>query len=330
MATASCTLAWKRRSAFGLAGLVFLSCQVVFVPFRSAKVPSRTARSSGSSATAAPVLTYIGVNTFSLHIGDKRLLVDPLLVGSLIFAGQTWAYKGSRRKEALDAAAALDPRDVRNLFDAVLLSQGLPDHAHPETLKAMDRRVPIIANPSAAKICRQLGFEQVRIMSPGDSMQLGEHLKITALPGSVVGPPWQEPENGWVFSDLREGGLSVGTEPHGNFLGPRLGTSFKMLPQAPPGVTIDALLIPLTRTDIAGYPLVNGVPEALETLKQLQPVPRFVLPLNNTDIDSSGALTSAMSEEGSSKQFLEELRNDPQLAAVRLLETFPGRPISIE
>lgn len=290
----------------------------------------RTALRAHSQAAPAspPVLVYVGINTFTLDIAGQRLLVDPLLVGDLVFAGQAWAYSGSRREEALAAAAAVDVKNVRSDFDAIVLSQGLPDHAHPQTLREIDRRMLILASPSAGPVCQRLGFENVRVLAPGASLVLGEFCRITAVPGSVVGPPWQDPENGWVFEDTRPGGLAVGTEPHGNFLGPLLGTSFKRVPRAPP-VRVDALLIPLTRTAIAGYPLVNGVPEALDTLRRLRPTPRFVLPLKNSEIDSAGALAGALAEEGSVAELQDQLLTDPRLRDVRVLDTIPGQPTQI-
>lgn len=82
--------------------------------------------------------------------------------------------------------------------------------------------MPIIANPSAAEATKQLGF-QPSVLQPGEllgkkirefshakatrkesiehqllrSLTLGD-LQISAVPGSVVGPPWQDPENGYV------------------------------------------------------------------------------------------------------------------------------------
>lgn len=69
----------------------------------------------------------------------------------------------------------------------------------------------IIANPSAARVTEELGFTP-NVIQPGQhlgsSPQLGcgkwlrsltmGTLRISAIPGSVVGPPWQAPENGYV------------------------------------------------------------------------------------------------------------------------------------
>ncbi|CAK9105889.1 Uncharacterized protein SCF082_LOCUS49344 [Durusdinium trenchii] len=210
--------------------------------------------------------------------------MDPLLVGKLVFWGQSWAFRGSRRYEFLT------PEDVRESFDAIVITQSLDDHCHRPTLERIDRRMPIITNPSAAKTVQRLGY-QPSTLRPGESLMLG-HLCISAIPGSVVGPPWQDPENGYVFTDTRRGGWSIGTEPHGNFFGPALGTSFKRLPSAP-RQPLDALILPLRAQQISGYRLVNGVQEAADTLEALDPVPRFLLPLPNAEIDASGVAFEA-------------------------------------
>ncbi|CAE7940331.1 unnamed protein product, partial [Symbiodinium necroappetens] len=119
------------------------------------------------------------------EIGEQRLLIDPLLVGSLVFFGQRWAFRGRSRAEAVPK-----PEDVAESFDAIVLTQGLDDHTHRPTLEQVDRRMPIIANPSAASVVRAMGFQDVSVLRPDESLSRGS-LRLTAVPGSVVGPPWQ-------------------------------------------------------------------------------------------------------------------------------------------
>lgn len=247
-----------------LAGGKHESAVIASRPSSLSDAYTQAAALSSSSADAAgveladvtgnaetPSLTYFGINTFSLDIGGKRLLVDPLLVGDLVFFGQEWAFRGERSAAAKAAAASLEPEAVAQNFDAIVLTQGLDDHSHRPTLKRIKRQVPIIASPTAAVVVKGLGFETVTVLRPGESSNLGPHLRITAVPGSVVGPPWQDPENGYVFTDERPGGLSLGAEPHGNFLGPALGTSFKCLPKPPP-LRVDALLLPFAAQRLSG------------------------------------------------------------------------------
>lgn len=312
-----------------LAGILVLH-KVAFAfvaPNRSSRV-QRKATETLAAVAEAPVLTYFGVNSYGLEIGGRRLLVDPLLADELVFFGQRWAFVGGRKKETQEAAM-LTPEKVEEEFDAVILSQGLEDHAHIPTLKRIGRRTPIIASPKAAEVAKSLGFVSVTTLEPGQSLQLGPHFRLTAIPGSVVGPPWEEPENGWVFTDLRPGGLALGAEPHGNFLGPALGTSFRLLPKAPP-LRVDALLLPLRAQDIAGYRLVNGPEEAVKTLEALEPIPRFVLPLRNGEIDAKGVLASALQEKGSVEEFQVMVKGRPKLQGLRVLDVQPGQPVRLE
>lgn len=274
----------------------------------------------------APEFTYYGVNTFSLNIGEKKILVDPLLVGDLTFFGQNWAYAGSKRDDARSVQP--EPRAVYDTFDVVVLTQGLEDHAHLPTLRSIDKRMQIVASPNAAKVAEGLGFRSVKALEHEKSVNIGKYLRVTAVPGSVVGPPWDEPENGFVFSDMRPGGRSIGIEPHGNFLGPLLGTSLKLLPRAPK-VSVDALIMPLTAQSIGGYPLVNGIPEAIKTLQALRPVPKFVLPLNNGNIDANGPLAAALKEEGTVDEFKQQISQHPRLSKIQVLDVTPGRAVRV-
>eukprot|EP00438_Fugacium_kawagutii_P030358 Skav223241 [mRNA] locus=scaffold2231:417828:420287:+ [translate_table: standard] len=213
------------------------------------------------------------------------------ILKSEVFWGQRWAFRGERR----EPANSILPEDVFEHFDAIVITQGLDDHCHRPTLERVDRRMPIIATPSAAKAIQQLGF-QASVLQPGESLMLGK-LRVSAVPGSVVGPPWQDPENGYVFTDTRPGGLSIGTEPHGNLLGPALGTSISEEKK-----------------------LVNGVREAADTLEALDPVPRFLLPLRNGEIDASGFLAEQLQEDGGVAGFAELQRGRPKLRHVELLD----------
>mmetsp|Transcript_52794 Transcript_52794/g.98878 ORF Transcript_52794/g.98878 Transcript_52794/m.98878 type:complete len:326 (+) Transcript_52794:37-1014(+) len=316
---------WKRL----VAGLLLLWC--LCYGCSSAFLGERGSTSLRRSAVAhdkkpgsdSPALTYFGINCFGLEIAGQRLLIDPLLVGSLVFFGQRWAFRGRRQRQ--DGPR---PEDVSKQFDAIVLTQGLDDHCHRPTLEMVDRRVPVIANPSAAEKVQAMGFQDVSVLRPEESLSRG-HLRITAVPGSVVGPPWQDPENGYVFADERPEGLSIGLEPHGNFLGPALGTSFQRLPMAP-ATPVDALVLPLTSQELAGYRLVNGVEDAANTLEALDPMPRFLLPLRNGELDAEGVLAENLLQEGGLDEFRRLQQQRPRLREVELLDVTPGQRVAVK
>jgi hypothetical protein len=41
------------------------------------------------------------------------------------------------------------------------MPQGLDDHAHRPTLKQLDKALPVVCSPTAAEVCRELGFKTV-------------------------------------------------------------------------------------------------------------------------------------------------------------------------
>ena len=73
-------------------------------------------------------LTWLDSNTWLIEIGGKRILLDPWLVGSLVFGNLDWLFKGLRRNE----------RPITENIDLIVLSQGIEDHTHPRTLKQLD------------------------------------------------------------------------------------------------------------------------------------------------------------------------------------------------
>lgn len=125
-------------------------------------------------------LTWLDSNSWLLEIGGKRILIDPWLVGSLIFSNLEWLFKGSRSQN----------RPIPDNIDLILLSQGLEDHAHPPTLKQLDHSIKVVASPNAAKVVQQLGYTQVTVLPHGESFTLNNQIEIKAFPGSPLAPLW--------------------------------------------------------------------------------------------------------------------------------------------
>jgi Predicted Zn-dependent hydrolases of the beta-lactamase fold len=122
--------------------------------------------------------TWLDSNSWLLEIGGKQILIDPWLVGALTFGNQNWLFKGERQK----------PRPIPENIDLILLSQGLEDHAHPETLKQLNKNIPVVGSPSAAKLVQELGYTQVRALEHGATYCLENQVEIKSLPGSPIGP----------------------------------------------------------------------------------------------------------------------------------------------
>ncbi|NET37913.1 MAG: MBL fold metallo-hydrolase [Cyanothece sp. SIO1E1] len=147
-------------------------------------------------------LTWLDSNTWLLEISGQKIIIDPWLIGPLVFGNLPWFFRGERPQ----------PRPIPQNIDLILLSQGLVDHAHPETLQQMDRNIPVVGSTSAAKVVQELGYTQVMSLAHGETFTLNQAVEIKAVPGSPVGPGVVE--NGYVLKHLRQG-ATVYYEPHG-------------------------------------------------------------------------------------------------------------------
>ncbi|NEP46614.1 MAG: MBL fold metallo-hydrolase [Okeania sp. SIO2H7] len=231
-------------------------------------------------------LTWLDSNTWLIELANKRVLVDPWLVGPLVFGNLNWLFKGKRRT----------PRPIPQNIDLIVLSQGLEDHAHPPTLKQLDKNIPVVASPNAAKVVRELGFVQITTLPHGETFILDKAIEIRALPGAPIGPFLQE--NAYIFKDLATG-RSVYYEPHG-YPSPRLEEF------AP----VDAVITPVVSLTLPVLgPLINGADGALKGAKLLQP--QVILPTAaGGDVEFEGLLLSLLREKGSVEELKSELEKN--------------------
>jgi L-ascorbate metabolism protein UlaG (beta-lactamase superfamily) len=232
-------------------------------------------------------LTWFDSNSWLLELGGRRILLDPWLTGPLMFGNAEWFFKGEH------PAPIAPPQDL----DAILLSQGLEDHAHRPTLELFARSVPVIGSPSAAAVARELGFETVVALAHGDRHCLGGTVEIVATVGAPVGPGALE--NGYVVRAIAsptgpgagEAGPSVYYEPHGYHpanlaeLGP-----------------IDVTLSPLLDLCIGFLPILRGGKTALELAKRVRP--QVMVPTAAAgEVRYSGLLVKALRQGGTIEGF---------------------------
>lgn len=223
-------------------------------------------------------VTWLDSNSWLITLGGQRILLDPWLVGELVFGQQPWLFKGEHSQS----------RPLPEAIDLILLSQGLEDHAHPPTLKALDRAIPVVGSPSAAKVAESLGYSQVTALDHGETFSLNQRVTIKAIPGSPVGP--LVVENGYVLRDIsgdRESGASLFYEPHG-FHRPELKQ------EGPVDVVITPVLdlaLPLVG------PIIRGQKGALELVDWLRP--QVVLPTADAgEVTYSGVLINWLKTVG--------------------------------
>lgn len=129
-------------------------------------------------------LTFIGTATTVLSLGPFRILTDP----NFLHRGQ-YAYLG----KGLVSRRLTDPAlQVRQLpaLDAVLLSHLHGDHFDRVAKKQLDRTLPVLTTPAAARRLRRIGFslaEGLATWQHEDLSRDGWTLRVTAAPG-VHGP----------------------------------------------------------------------------------------------------------------------------------------------
>ena len=140
---------------------------------------------------------YYGANGWLIELAKRRILIDPWLNGDLTFPPGDWLIKGKL------AGEIEIPRDI----DFLLLTQGQPDHAHPQTLEKIDKGIPVIASPAASKVVRKIAFRNITTLKPGESFK-NNNLLIQATSGASV----PNIENGYIID---AGSDSIYIEPHG-------------------------------------------------------------------------------------------------------------------
>jgi len=225
-------------------------------------------------------LTWLDSNSWLIEMGGKRVLLDPWLVGPLVFGNLNWLFKGERTS----------PRAIPDSIDLILLSQGLEDHAHPATLQQLDRQIPVVASPNAAKVVQGLGYTQVTTLAHGETTAVG-NLEIRATPGSPIGPLLTE--NGYLLKDSTTS-TKLYYEPHGYHS-----------PSIKEFAPVDVVITPVVSLEIPLLgPVIQGKKTVLEVVQWLQP--KVLLPTAaGGDVGFEGILQSLLRASGS----IEELRS---------------------
>ncbi len=141
--------------------------------------------------------TYLGSNGWIIEFKNSRIVIDPWLIGDLIFPPGGWFFKGTLKDEIPT------PEDI----DLILLTQGLPDHCHIPSLKKFPKKTNIICSKSAYKILDGLNFKSINIMQPGENLKFNE-IEIQATSGAAV----PQIENGYIL-ETTDGSFYI--EPHG-------------------------------------------------------------------------------------------------------------------
>jgi L-ascorbate metabolism protein UlaG (beta-lactamase superfamily) len=248
-------------------------------------------------------LTYLDSNSWSIELDGKKILLDPWLVGELTFGNLGWLFRGKKN----------NPQPIPENIDLILLSQGLEDHAHPPTLEKLDRKIPVVASPNAAKVVRELGYQNITTLSHGESFNLVNTVEIQAVPGSPVGPTLVE--NGYIIKGLKCG-KNIYYEPHGYHA--------KSLKDE---ISIDVIITPIInlKLPLLGA-VIKGQQTALEVCQWLKP--QVILSTAaGGDIDFQGLIISMLQAEGSIEDFNALLKQNN--LTTRAIEPKSGETIEL-
>jgi L-ascorbate metabolism protein UlaG (beta-lactamase superfamily) len=248
-------------------------------------------------------LTWFDSNSWLIEMAGARVLLDPWLVGDLMFGNTPWFFKATHRQ----------PITIPDNISFILLSQGLPDHAHIETLKQLDRSIAVVGSPNAVKVAQSLGFQATTALAHTETFIWNQVLEVQAFPGSLVGPNLVE--NAYILTDL-QAKTKLYYEPHGNHS-----------PTVKVAAPVDVVIAPLVNLNL---PLVGafiqGGDRALQLIQWLQP--QVVLPTTTDgDIEYEGFLSKLIAAEGTLEEFGDRLAQASP--TVRLLSPKPRQRINI-
>eukprot|EP00607_Mallomonas_marina_P011007 CAMPEP_0182424014 /NCGR_PEP_ID=MMETSP1167-20130531/10141_1 /TAXON_ID=2988 /ORGANISM="Mallomonas Sp, Strain CCMP3275" /LENGTH=241 /DNA_ID=CAMNT_0024603483 /DNA_START=339 /DNA_END=1064 /DNA_ORIENTATION=- len=226
------------------------------------------------------------------------------------------------RKKFVDGTAELNK--ICENIDFVLLSQGLDDHAHTPTLKALSRLRPdmkYLAPPSAESVLKSCGVSigNVDFLSPGQSKSISKESKkieITATAGALVGPPWQPTENGYIIKSLNPSSStsSLYYEPHCMYDASELSR-----------FQVDCVITPVVAQELPYFTLVAGGNKALQLGKILGT--KVIVPMTNGELEQSGALASLVRSDGSVDEFKQLVKDSGE--NIRVVDAPPGQVIRV-
>ncbi len=181
--------------------------------------------------------TYFGANSWLLEFDSIRMLIDPWFKGNLEFRPFTFILKGTHKNQPL----------IPDNLDLILLTQGLPDHSHKETLQEFSKEIEIFASKSASRVLEELKFKNINIIPHGE---LRKYKEVCIR--SFKGAPVPLPENGYL---IKYNGYSIYIEPHG-YTDENLGS-----------IDIDTIISPVIDIKI---PLIGNIIRGSSIISELE------------------------------------------------------------
>lgn len=253
-------------------------------------------------------LTWLDANSWLIEAAGARILVDPWLVGDLVFGNLTWLVRGVRPA----------PIEIPQNIDLIVLSQGLADHAHPETLKALDKSIPVVASAEGAAIAQTFGYTSVTTLGHGEK-HVHNGVEIKAFIGAVVGPAKRE--NGYVLSFLSEG-TRLYYEPHGY---PDVAHLTEFVKTAG---RVDVVITPMSDITLLGVaPVIRGGDVAAQIARVLKP--QVMLPTAEAGkVTYEGLLASALKMTGGAAELRSRIEVEGD--GTQVIQPVSGETIALD
>ncbi|MCC9307769.1 MBL fold metallo-hydrolase [Kitasatospora sp. RB6PN24] len=225
-------------------------------------------------------ILFVGTATLLIRYGDLTVLTDP----NFLHRGQ-YAYLGHGLVSRRRTEPALQPADLPEDLDAVVLSHLHGDHFDRRARAALDHDTPIVTTPHAARRLRGLhrfrNTVALRTWQQHTLQRADSRLRVTALPARHAGSAAVRALLPPVMGSMLEFG-----EPEGP---PRLRIylsgdtlvhdALREIPRRYPDP--DLAVLHLGGTRIAGLLLTMDGDQGAEAVLLLNP--RRVLPIHNDD-----------------------------------------------
>ena len=274
-------------------------------------------RKTSTTMLSSSYARFLESNTFIFQLGNVKIFSDPVM--SQLDFGIPAVYRGN--KKVIDENAELEI--AARTSDIVMISQSYDDHAHTPTLKKLAKmrpEMPYLCPPSAKALLMECGIQEnmISTLLPGQKHEVakdGTIVEILATNGALLGPPWQQKENGYIMrSETTPASFpSVYYEPHCMY-------DEEELKRIGP---IDYVIAPVVAQKLPGYVLVDGGKKALDLATLLKA--KYFIPMMNGGLKQEGVLSAIVKKEGSVEDFIQMAKS--ALPNMQILDGAPGNEI---
>ena len=263
-------------------------------------------------------LRFLESNSWNICLNDINFYIDPVM-DQLDFGIPT-LYAGNKR--IVDGNKEIS--NIAGKSDFILISQGFDDHAHIPTLNRLSRlnsNLSYICPPSARKILTKCGIpaNKITALLPGQThtfVKGKSAIRIRATTGALLGPPWQQKENGYIISSPSSNDApSLYYEPHCMFDEEELKD-----------LQADVVITPVVSQELPAFTLVAGGLKALRLASLLKA--KYVVPMANGNLEQTGVLSRIIRAEGTESSFksLVQKWNKANVGARRALSVVSAPP----